>query len=399
LNFCANTNNAQYFSSVSEISEEIWEALNCDKNLYFHRDFLFSIEESNPGIQFAYIVLIDANKKPIAIATLQFVDFYIDDIKNDLEVVLRKIKSFGRKLHLFPKKTPLKILICGNTFVSGEHGVFIKKNQNKKTIIKEVAKAILHFVNSNPILKKEVNFFLIKDFINESLSITDSLKDYNYSPFLVAPNMLLNLKEDWLSFDDYLAALKTKFRVKAKKALQLSTTLKIEDVTLENIENLLPEMTALYKKVSSKADFNLGDFNLETYISLKERLQDNYILKVYFLNGKVVGFMSGIVNQNSLDAHFVGIDYLLNKEYAIYQRMLYDYIEIAIQKRLKYLNFGRTASEIKSSIGAIPQDLTMYIRHKKSIKNRILKLFLQRIEPTPFHQKFPFKKVTANEKR
>ena len=399
MNFCANTNNAQYFSSVSEISEEIWEALNCDKNLYFHRDFLFSIEESNPGIQFAYIVLIDANKKPIAIATLQFVDFYIDDIKNDLEVVLRKIKSFGRKLHLFPKKTPLKILICGNTFFSGEHGVFIKKNQNKKTIIKEVAKAILHFVNSNPILKKEVNFFLIKDFINESLSITDSLKDYNYSPFLVAPNMLLNLKEDWLSFDDYLAALKTKFRVKAKKALQLSKTLKIEDVTLENIENLLPEMTVLYKKVSSKADFNLGDFNLETYISLKERLQDNYILKVYFLNGKVVVFMSGIVNQNSLDAHFVGIDYLLNKEYAIYQRMLYDYIEIAIQKRLKYLNFGRTASEIKSSIGAIPQDLTMYIRHKKSIKNRILKLFLQRIEPTPFHQKFPFKKVTANEKR
>ena len=211
--------------------------------------------------------------------------------------------------------------------------------------------------------------------------------------------MLLNLKEDWRSFDDYLAALKTKFRVKAKKALQLSATLKIEDVTLENIENLLPEMTALYKKVSSKADFNLGDFNLETYISLKERLQDNYILKVYFLNGKVVGFMSGIVNQNSLDAHFVGIDYLLNKEYAIYQRMLYNYVEIAIEKRLKYLNFGRTASEIKSSIGAIPQDLTMYIRHKKSIKNRILKLFLQRIEPTPFHQKFPFKKVTANEKR
>lgn len=396
---CTNTNNALYFSSVPEISEEIWEALNCDKNLYFHRDFLFSIEESNPGVQFAYIVLIDANKKPIAIATLQFVDFYIDDIKNDLEVVLRKIKSIGRKLHLLPKKNPLKILICGNTFVSGEHGVFIKKNQNKKTIIKEVAKAILHFVNSNPILKKEVNFFLIKDFINESLSITDSLKDYNYSPFLVEPNMLLNLKEDWRSFDDYLAALKTKFRVKAKKALQLSATLKTEDVTLENIENLLPEMTALYKKVSSKADFNLGDFNLETYISLKEGLQDNYILKVYFLNGKVVGFMSGIVNQNSLDAHFVGIDYLLNKEYAIYQRMLYDYIEIAIQKRLKYLNFGRTASEIKSSIGAIPQDLTMYIRHKKSIKNRILKLFLQRIEPTPFHQKFPFKKVTANEKR
>ncbi|MDC1104676.1 GNAT family N-acetyltransferase, partial [Polaribacter sp.] len=313
--------------------------------------------------------------------------------------LVRKIKNVGRKLHLFPKKKPLKILICGNTFVSGEHGVFIEKNQNKKTILKELAKAILHFVNGSPILKKEVNFFLVKDFINESLSISDSLKDYNYSPFLVAPNMLLYLAENWQTFEDYLAALKTKFRVKAKKALQRSASLIREDVTLENIEKLLPEMTALYKKVSSKADFNLGDFNLETYIHLKEKLHDNYLLKVYFLDGKVVGFMSGIINQNSLDAHFVGIDYLLNKEYAIYQRMLYDYIKIAIQKRIKLLNFGRTASEIKSSIGAIPQDLTMYIRHKKSIKNRILKLFLQRIEPTPFHQRFPFKKVTENEKR
>ena len=63
-------------------------------------------------------------------------------------------------------------------------------------------------------------------------------------------------------------------------------SLKREDVTLENIEQLLPEMTALYKKVSSKADFNLGDFNLETYIRLKERLHDNYLLKVYFLDGE-----------------------------------------------------------------------------------------------------------------
>ncbi|MDC1373609.1 GNAT family N-acetyltransferase [Polaribacter sp.] len=396
---CTITNNALYFSSISEISEEIWEALNCEKNLYFHRDFLLSIEENNSEIRFTYIVLLDTKKTPIAFASLQFVDFYVDDIKNDLEVLVRKIKNVGRKLHLFPKKKPLKILICGNTFVSGEHGVFIEKNQNKKTILKELAKAILHFVNGSPILKKEVNFFLVKDFINESLSISDSLKDYNYSPFLVAPNMLLYLAENWQTFEDYLAALKTKFRVKAKKALQRSASLIREDVTLENIEKLLPEMTALYKKVSSKADFNLGDFNLETYIHLKEKLHDNYLLKVYFLDGKVVGFMSGIINQNSLDAHFVGIDYLLNKEYAIYQRMLYDYIKIAIQKRIKLLNFGRTASEIKSSIGAIPQDLTMYIRHKKSIKNRILKLFLQRIEPTPFHQRFPFKKVTENEKR
>jgi hypothetical protein len=71
---------------------------------------------------------------------------------------------------------------------------------------------------------------------------------------------------------------------------------------------------------------------------------------------------------------------------------LYTYIEIGIEKRLKTINFGRTASEIKSSVGAVPQDLTMYLRHKKTIKNRILKLLLHRVQPTAFQQKFPFKK-------
>jgi hypothetical protein len=75
---------------------------------------------------------------------------------------------------------------------------------------------------------------------------------------------------------------------------------------------------------------------------------------------------------------------------------LYDYVEIAIQKKIKTLNFGRTASEIKSSVGATPQDLTMYLRHKKSITNRILKLFLQRVQPTPFQQKIPFKSLIKN---
>ena len=152
-------------------------------------------------------------------------------------------------------------------------------------------------------------------------------------------------------------------------------------------------MTALYKKVVNNADFNLSHFNLESYKTLKSAFGEKYILKTYELDDKIVGFMSGMINQNSLDAHFVGLDYSLNRQYAIYQRMLYDYIQIAIAKKLKTLNFGRTASEIKSSVGAKPQDLTMYLRHKKGITNKIVKLFLQYIQPSPFRQHFPFKNI------
>ena len=386
--FCKNTSTALFYTSVAAIPSQTWEALDCADNIYFNPKFLNSLEKNHSEITFSYIVLIDNHKQPIAFASIKIIDFYLEGIKNDLEF----LKNIGRKLYIFPNKKPLKLLICGNTFVSGEHGVFIKKNQDKKAIVKELAKSINHFVNSNRILKKQIDAFLLKDFAEESLFITDELKDYKYHAFSVAPNMKLQLEENWHNFDDYLASMKTKFRVKARKAYQQSAELLIREVTLSTFEEQLPKMTTLYEKVAANAGFNLGNFNLETYRDLKEKLGDDYILKTYWLEDKMVGFVSGVVNKNSLDAHFVGIDYQINRTYAIYQRMLYEYIKIGISKKLKIINFGRTASEIKSSIGAIPQDLTMYLRHKKTVKNKILKLFLQRVQPTPFQQKFPFKK-------
>ncbi len=384
---CTNTNTALFFSSIDEIPSQIWEDLGCTENIYFHPNFLKSVENNHPEIIFSYIVLVDKQNKPTAFASLKIIDFYINSIKNDFEF----LKDIGRKLHVFPDKKPLKLLICGNTFVSGEHGIFIKENQDKKAIIKELAESINHFVNSDRKLKKQIDVFLLKDFAKESLFITNELKDFKYHTFSVEPNMQLQLQDNWQNFDDYLTSMKTKFRVKAKKAFKQSVNIRIEEVTLKNIAQKLPEMTALYEKVASNAAFNLGTFNLETYRNLKEIFGDDYILKSYWLDDKIVGFISGVINKESLDAHFVGIDYQLNREYAIYQRMLYDYIEIAISKKIKIINFGRTASEIKSSVGAVPQDLTMYLRHKKTITNKILKLFLQRVQPTPFQQKFPFK--------
>ncbi|WP_430928639.1 peptidogalycan biosysnthesis protein [Polaribacter marinivivus] len=391
MNFSSNSNTALFFSSIDEISNEIWTQLECENNLYFHRDFLKSIEINHSEINFYYIILVDNSNKPIALASIQIVDFYLDTVKTNFEDFIRKIKNLLRKLYILPNKKALKLLISGNTFVSGEHGIFITHSQDKKQVIKNLTKAILHFVNSNNSIN--IDAFLLKDFVNESLFITDELKNYNYHPFSVEPNMILEINEDWNSFEDYLNAIKTKFRVKAKKAIQLSKDIIIKEVNDHNIENKLPKMTALYKKVVSNADFNLSHFNLESYKTLKSAFGEKYILKTYELDGKIVGFMSGMINQNSLDAHFVGLDYSLNRQYAIYQRMLYDYIQIAIAKKLKTLNFGRTASEIKSSVGAKPQDLTMYLRHKKGITNKIVKLFLQYIQPSPFRQHFPFKNI------
>lgn len=381
--------NVQYFYAINEIPSHIWKQLNCKKDLYFHPKYLEALQPSNSKIQFAYIVLFNDTEAAIALATIQIVDFYLDSVQNEMKSIVEWVKCMGRKLHLLSPEKAFKILTCGNTFVSGEHGIFIKENQDKKDIFRRIAKALIDFSKLNS--QNSVDVFMFKDFEESSLPVANKLYEEGYSSFNVEPNMILFLDKDWACLDDYLAALKTKFRVKARKALKLSYLLKIEDITTGRIKDLLPEMTLLYKKVSTKSSFNLGDFNLDTYNFLKENLGDNYFLKAYWLEDKLVGFLSGIINKNSLDAHFVGLDYSYNREYAIYQRMLYDYISLGISKKVTTINFGRTASEIKSSVGAVPQDLTIYLRHKKTIPNGILSLFLKRIQPSEFNQKYPFK--------
>ena len=382
-----HSSNTEYFLSIKEIPNKVWQELSCTDNLYFSPEYLEALEENNPKIQFAYIVLLDYENKAIAFAVIQIVDFYLDSVQNDMQSIVEWVKCMGRKLRIISPEIPFKVLTCGNTFVSGEHGVFIKNNQDKKEVLRQIAKAVVSYSNSN----NNVDVFMLKDFEKESLFITNELYDEGYNSFKVDPNMVLSLDENWKFLEDYLAVLKTKFRVKARRALKLSSSLKIEDITEDRLRDLLPEMNVLYKIVSVKANFNLGDFNLKTFRALKENIGNDYLIKAYWLEDKLVGFLSGMINKNTLDAHFVGIDYNYNREYAIYQRMLYDYINIAIQNKLQIVNFGRTASEIKSSIGAVPQDLTIYLRHKKSIPNKILSLFLKKIQPTEFKQKHPFK--------
>lgn len=385
-----NNSQVSVFNKISEIPSVVWDELNCSQNLYFSSNYLNALEKNNSHLSYFYLILKNKNEKAIAFANVQIIEFKFDTIGRDSSNLFKKITSIGRKLSIFPKEKPLKIIICGNSFVSGEHGIFIKKGENKRLILRKISKGILHYTEySNQ--ENPVDIFMMKDFIVDSLSVTNELLSLGYYAFNIEPNMILKINPKWQNFDNYLAALKTKFRVKAKKAIKLSTNLVTKDITVLNFEEHLLKMTELYKKVVTKAAFNLGEFKLQTYKSLKTKLGDSYILKSYWIEDKMVGFMSGMINKKNLDAHFVGLDYEFNKQYAIYQRMLYDYIKIAIDNKIERLNFGRTASEIKSSVGAVPEDLTVYIRHKKSIRNKILKLFLLKIQPTEFNQKFPFK--------
>ncbi len=371
------------YPSANLIDPVVFEEVNADKNVYFSKSFLKAFEISNPQIKFKYITISDAEKNTVALALVQVINLSVEGTLKNI-----KVAPFVRKfLGLFFCNEHIKIMFCGNVFLSGEHGISSSSRISKDEIMTQIGTA-LDAVAANT---KPLHAIFIKDFKEESLKNTSQFLNFGYSEIKVEPNMIIQLHPEWKSFEDYKNILKSKYRVKANKADSKSSALETRLFTEHDFETYKDELQALYQNTIANASFNAQVLNLNTYIHLRATLKDDFIVKAYFLENKLVGFLTALVNKNVLDAHFIGLDYELNKSHAIYPRILNDYVRLGIEKQVSSINLGRTASEIKTTIGANPLELSCYIKHKNPFFNSLVKPFFRRIKVKEFKQHSPFK--------
>jgi hypothetical protein len=114
----------------------------------------------------------------------------------------------------------------------------------------------------------------------------------------------------------------------------------------------------------------------------------------YFLNEKLVGFHTLLLNGSVLETYFLGYDEYVQKEKMLYLNMLYNMTKFGIENQFKKIIFGRTALEIKSSIGAKPVVMSGFIYHTNTWINKMLPKLFPNLEPTlVWQQRHPFKEI------
>ena len=127
---------------------------------------------------------------------------------------------------------------------------------------------------------------------------------------------------------------------------------------------------------------------------MKKVLGDKFNFTAYYHDQKLIGFKTTFILEHEIEAHFIGLDYSINKELDLYQNILYDYVKEAIENSSKKLLLGRTASEIKSTVWAEALELTCYIRHRNPLSNRIIKPFVDYLKPSEWIPRNPFKEIS-----
>lgn len=387
--------NVVIFDNIEQHKTE-WLQLVPD-NIFFSTPFLKLIEDTPPkGIK-PFYGIIRSEDGPIAVLSLQLKEIDLSESMNfdDGFQTQNAIQKFSLRVRKSASKlAKFNTLICGNVLLTGEYGFYfadktiLYKDQFRlvenalDTIAKQLKK---HGYSSGPILMKD--YYKDKEF---SLNNLDHSK---FVEFAVQPNMILNVDPSWETFEDYLKAIKSKYRVRAKRAFKkLTQDVVKRELNIDEVKHYEDRLFDLYMETASEADFNLFTLPHNYFYLLKEYLSDKIKIVAYFLGEEMIGYYTILFNTEYMEAHYLGYDKSKNAERQIYLNMLFDLIKEGIDAKVNKIQFARTALEIKSSVGAIPYDMLCYLKHQSGWKNALLPKLLSFMVPEKeWKPRTPFK--------
>lgn len=392
----ATTLRYTFFRSIEAAGKD-WDAAAPAHNLFLQRTYLHSLESNPPiGMRFGYLIFYRGNH-PIGVAVVQIKYFKGDDNINDLTTENAGPCFFTNLGNWFKRRVAgwaaADILICGNMLLTGEHGYWF---DNQKISDTEAAtlleQALAETVQRLEREGMKIPVILIKDLPESHRPHYGSFfEKEGFVEFDIQPCMVLPLGEH-RDFDAYLAAMSTKYRTRAKRAFKKATELEKRELQLPEIQRELPRLYELYRHIARNAGFNMVDLNEQYLPGLKRDLSGHFRLFAYYLNGEMVAFFTTICNHGEVEAHFLGYEPEHNHEYQLYLNILYDIVRLSFEAGCERLVLARTALEIKSSVGAVPEHYWCYLRHQNPVLNHFTAPVLDYLKPVEeWQQRHPFK--------
>jgi len=373
----------EVFSSVSSIDESVWNNVNADIPFYKTHRFLSVIEDIQKELEFRY-VLVRKRDSIIAILYMQLLDF---SFKNLVNYSSDNSNGFKAKFKGYIAKKNTKLLNLGNVFFTGDNGIICANEEEIIPLIPRIFK-----ITNKTFINKKPSASLIANIYLQDEKKCAQFGHNSFHSFTTEPDMFMNVDDSWKSFDDYMNALSSKYRVRTKKVLSTSTNIIQKEFSLEEISAEKEAMQKLYNNVMNHVAFNMATLNIDFFEKMKMLYEEKCTILGYYLNNELVSFACLFhVDKTILHIHYIGLNYEINKEYKLYNRMLLDFVKFAIEKQKQYIHFGRTATEIKTTIGAAPNALQAYLKMNNSVVNTALPYFLKRIKPAEFIIRNPFK--------
>ena len=245
--------------------------------------------------------------------------------------------------------------------------------------------------------KYDITFFLIPDHLYSELN-ENALKSHpSFHVFDSEPDMILSISPNWHTIHDYLNDINSKYKKRYRSIHRKSSSIHTIEINNENFNSHRSNINSLHQNVFVKSSFSGPPFSTSIFKSFFNDKHLGFKMIGYQdENNELLSFSSYFIVDNMLYSYYIGLDYHINSAYQLYNRMLYDMLDIGIKNRVKKVIFGRTAAELKSTIGAIPIPSTSAIYISNRILNIMFKSFVSRLTLKTWIQRDPFKRSHIN---
>lgn len=358
-----------------------WDSI-AQANIFLSKKYLEVLELAAPANMKCQYIGISNKQELIGIAMAQFIDLSHLETYGDRD---KKLKTWIRN-YLFSRFSS-QLLFIGNNMLSGQNAFAVNEHANIPKILLTLKRAV-NDINRNS--KNHLTSF--KDFMPIDLIHFNQAAFKKDLKFSSQPNMIFEVNPLWNQEEDYVNALTKKYRDQYKRSRNKALGIQKRELTLDEIHQQQTIIHDLYLHVAEHAPFNTFYLPKNHFYVLKEKLKDDFMLNGYFIEGELIGFNTLIKNGKSLDTYFLGYDEKIQREKMLYLNMLYDMITCGITLKFKNIIFGRTALEIKSSVGAKDVQMYGYMRHSQPLINQFLSHIFNYLEPlVSWKKRSPFK--------
>jgi hypothetical protein len=373
------------FSSIAQLPNT-WDEV-AHENAFLQTPYLKVLENTAPTNMQCFYIGIFKKSELIGVALAQYLD-------------LNKLESFGERdkcIKTFIRNFIFKnfashVLFLGNNMITGQNCYAFNKAIDYKTIsdlLIQCATEITNYFKKQNITIHIVSF---KDFYQECARAFNEFGFKSIYEFNTQPNMVLELQNHWKKNEDYVLSLSKKYRDQYKRAHKKIEGIVTRELSLEEIISNEERIYELYHHVAKNAPFNTFFLNKHHFSTFKKQCGKRFVLYGYFFNEKLVGFHTLLLNGSVLETYFLGYDEHVQREKMLYLNMLYNMTKFGIENQFKKIIFGRTALEIKSSIGAEPIVMSGFIYHTNKYVNKVMAKIFPKLEPTlVWQQRHPFK--------
>jgi hypothetical protein len=388
-----------FADSVGYLQQQHWDLVAEQGGFFLRRDVLRAIESHGAENVTHRYALIYRAAQPMAVLAAQIVSITGKHLRPERKNEKRNLlkQALRPATRIATSNVRERLLVAGNLFSWGFDGIAFAPGEDPSEIWPGVAEALYRIRRAERLLG-QTNLVMVKDVTPRQTGL-EALRRFSYQPLETEPNMVLEIPATWRSYDDYLAALDAKYRRNArdqmKKLAEAGCTL--EPLTGTDLATHGRRLHELYLEVHSHAPIRLVTLREGYFAALAAAAAKDFRCTVARRGSEILGFVTTIRDGNTAIGYYIGFD----REAAaaglpLYLRLLHAPVADAIAWGCQRLSLGRTALEPKAGLGAKPEPMHVWLRHRVPTLNWVMCGLLGAVPHGEAPERNPFKAASTS---